>query len=100
MESKRDLHHSEGRSTMRKRIVVLLMATVMVVLGATPALASSSNSGCKAFGHAIAARAHNKDFGMGDLARDTASGPFSYPRRMHLFIYFEKEVYCHSALPG
>ena len=81
---------------MRKRLLVLLMATVMVVLGATPALASSPNSGCKAFGHAIAAEAHNKDYGRGDLARDTASGPYSYPGRMSLLVFYDKEVYCHS----
>ena len=85
---------------MRKRLLVLLMATVMVLLGATPALASSSNSGCKALGHAIAAEAHNKDYGRGDLARDTASGPYSYPGRMALLVFFDKEVYCHSTFAG
>ena len=87
---------------LRRRLAVGLAAAMMLaaMMSATPALASSSNSGCKAFGHAIAAEAHNKDYGRGDLARDTASGPYSYPGRMALLVFFDKEVYCHSTFPG
>jgi len=83
---------------LRKRLAVVLAAAMMLaaMMSATPALASSPNSGCKAFGHAIAAEAHNKDYGRGDLARDTASGPYSYPGRMSLLVFYDKEVYCHS----
>ena len=83
---------------LRKRLAVVLAAAMMLaaMMSATPALASSPNSGCKAFGHAIAAEAQNKDYGRGDLARDTASGPYSYPGRMSLLVFYDKEVYCHS----
>ena len=87
----------------------MLVAAAMLVMSASPALAISNGlhfgphepmPGCKAFGHAIAAEAHNKDYGRGDLARDTASGPYSYPGRMALLVFFDKEVYCHSTFSG
>jgi hypothetical protein len=37
-------HHVEGRSAMRKRLVVLLMATMMVLLTASPAFAAGSEN--------------------------------------------------------
>ena len=80
---------------MRKRIAVLLLALVMMMMSAAPALAQG---GCKAFGHQIRTYAHQHR--MGDIASEYASGPDSYPGRMALFIRFEKETYCHSAFPG
>ena len=82
-------HHSEGRGAMRKRLTVLLMAVMMVVMSAAPALAAppaGSTGACRAYGQQISTYAHQHRMG------EIASG-YARAGQMSLFIHLDKEVY-------
>jgi len=78
---------------MRKRIMVLLMAVMMSVMSAAPALAGENpHHGCKAFGQYMShvARAGK----MGEKIRDYGSGVDSYPGKVSVYIYYQKQDSC------
>ena len=81
---------------MRKRLLVLLMAVMMVAMSAAPALAAppaGSPGACRAFGQQISTYAHLQHQ-MGEKGSWISSRVGSPSGgRMSSFIHFDKEVY-------
>jgi Spy/CpxP family protein refolding chaperone len=75
---------------MKKRMLVLLIAAMMLVVSAAPAMAVSDHSGCKAFGHYMAHRAHSGTQG------ETMRG-YGRNGQTSTFIYYQKEFSCGRA---
>jgi len=81
---------------MKKRILILLMAVMMLAMSAAPALAAppaGSNGACRAFGQQISTYAHQQhQMGeKGSWIRDRVGSPSG--GRMSSFIHLDKEVY-------
>lgn len=82
---------------LRKRILVLLIAVVMVVMSASPALAAppaGSTGACRAYGQQISTYAHLQHQ-MGEKGSWRSARIEGSPSggRMSSFIHFDKEVY-------
>jgi len=81
---------------LRKRVMLLVMAVMMLAMSAAPALAAppaESHGACRAFGQQISTYAHlQHQMGeKGSWIRDRVGSPSG--GRMSSFIHLDKEVY-------